>query len=226
MNVEEGVFKGVGVEGFVELLVVLVAQLARLLGPSGLRFIDNVGLFDGFVLRLFAFSGYVHALLFFATLDGNAHKTRVLLEQLLDFVLLQELFALAVDVQDDLGAAVLFGAGFEFKFGRTVTRPMCAFLFIFGLPGQGLDFHLAGYHKAGVEAQSKMANHGAFLNLAFVLLHKFFCARKGHVVDVLLHLVLRHADASVHNAKLLFLLVDVYLNGQITRFALEFAQIG
>ncbi len=112
VNVEEGVFKGVRVEGLVKLLVVLLAQVAGLLGPSGLRFIDNVGLLDGFVLRLFAFSGYVHALLFFATLDGNAHEARVLLEQLLDFVLLQERFALAVDVQDDFGAAVLFGTGF------------------------------------------------------------------------------------------------------------------
>ena len=130
VNVEEGIFKGVGVKRLVELVVVFAAQLAGFLRPSGFCFIDDVRLFDGFVLGFFAFCRHIDALFFLPALDGYAHKTRIFLQELLDFELLQKVLALAVDVQDDLGTPVFFRAALQFKLGRPIAGPMRTFFVV------------------------------------------------------------------------------------------------
>ena len=107
MDVEQGLLKGVGVEGLVESLVVLVAELAWLLGPGWAVGVDDVGYFFGFPLCLFAFGCDVVALFLLAANNGYAHKSGVLFKEFIDFKFLEKLLGISVDVKNDMGSAVL-----------------------------------------------------------------------------------------------------------------------
>ena len=116
MDVEEGLLKRVGVECFVEGLVVLVAEFAWLFGPRRAVRVDDVGNFIGFPLRVLSLGSGIGALFFFAADDGHAHESGVLLQQLVDLKLLEKFFGVAVNVQDDVGSAVLLLFGVEAVF--------------------------------------------------------------------------------------------------------------
>ena len=226
VNVEQGFLKAIGIQRFVKLFVVFVGQFRGFFGPSGSIGVDDVGHFFGLVLGLFAFGGHIRLLVAFAKLDGDAHEPRVFLQELADLEIFQKIFAVVGHIEDDFRAAVFLLKGLQGEFGRAVAVPMSAL--VFGGLGVafGLDFDCFGHHKGRIESQAKVPNHGGRVYLAFVLLHKFFRAGEGHLVDVLVHLFGGHANASVYNADLLLFLIDLHANGQVAQFAFELSQVG
>ena len=167
MDVEQGLLKGVGVEGLVERFVVLIAELAWLLGPGWAVGVDDVGYFFGFPLCLFAFGCDVVALFLLAANNGYAHKSGVLFKEFVDFKFLEEFLRICVDVKNDVGSAVLLLLADQAVLGRTVAGPQCTFC-LWHLPASAVNFNLGRNHKARVKTQSKVTNHSPLVDFAFV----------------------------------------------------------
>ena len=107
------------VERAVERLVVLVLQCRRGFRPQRLHIIDDVVLGGVHHLLLVA-----APFLLLAEGDGHGHELAVLLEQALELVLVEELLAVVVDVEDDVGA-VLGALGVVDLVGRrAVAAPL------------------------------------------------------------------------------------------------------
>ena len=96
-------------------------------------------------------------------------------------------------MQDDIGAGFAALTPFQGEVGGAIAAP--AHRLGIG-PGRERDqLHLVGHHEAGIEAQAEVADDGIIL--AFIFLQEFLGAGEGHLVDVALHLIGRHADAVV-----------------------------
>ena len=98
VNPEEGLVLH-GVEGAVEVLVVLVLECAWRLGPEGLYAVDDVVLIGLYVLAVFPFC-------LLAESHGHSHELAVLVEQLLYLVLLEELLAVVSYVEHDVATTL------------------------------------------------------------------------------------------------------------------------
>ena len=138
-------------------------------------------------------------------LDGHRHEVTVGFNQLANPGGLQ-IFLLPLhqgkgDGGTDGGAI----AGAQLKFSGTGTGPVhrrCSFLV-----GKTIDFHLGRHHKGGVEAQTKVADDRIGGGAIFVFGDKFFGAGKGHLVDVLFHLLGGHTNAGIGDGQGVFMLI-------------------
>ena len=108
-----------GVEGAVERLVVLVLQRAWGLGPQGLYIIDDIVLV--LVDHLFLFAA---PLLFLAEGHRYSHELAVFLEQTFELVLVEELLAVVVDIEDDIRTTVLALGIVDLVGRRAVAAPL------------------------------------------------------------------------------------------------------
>ena len=62
--------------------------------------------------------------------------------------------------------------------------------------------------------------------LSFVFGEEVLCTGKCDLVDVFVHLLGAHTDAVVNDAYGFVIFVHLYLNGEVTQFAVGFAQRG
>ena len=188
----------------------------RFLHFLGLGFAVLVGLALDFLLHLAR-----------AELDRDGQELAVFVEQFADAAFFEELGGIVADVEDDVGAAVALRDFVHRVLGAAVALPDDAVgaFFLAGFRDQG---HLRGDHEGGVEAQAKMSDDvGGFgFALGLELGDELLGTREGDLVDVLVDLFGVHADAAVADGEGLFLLVDFYLDGEVTQLALELARGG
>ena len=83
------------IEGVIELLIVLILQSARSLGPERLHIINNVILVSLHVLTVLPLS-------LFAEGYRHCHKLAVLVQEFLDLVLLEEFLAVVCNMENDV----------------------------------------------------------------------------------------------------------------------------
>ena len=88
-----------GVEGAVERLVVLVLQCRRGFRPQRFHIINNIVLVGIHLLAVLPFG-------LLAEGDGYGHELAVFVEQSLQLILVEELLAVVVDVEDDVRSVV------------------------------------------------------------------------------------------------------------------------
>ncbi|CUQ64893.1 Uncharacterised protein [Segatella copri] len=83
------------IKGVIELLVVLILQCARSLGPERLHIINNVILISLHILAVLPFG-------LLAESNRHCHKLAVLVQKFLNLVLLQEFLAIISNMEDDV----------------------------------------------------------------------------------------------------------------------------
>ena len=147
-----------GVEGTVEALVVLVLQRAGSLGPQGLYAVDDVV----FVcVNLLA----VLPLGLLAESQWYRHELAVFVEQFLNLEFLQKLFAVIIDVEDDVTASLCLFCLVNL-IGRTaVATPLDGYCILTIAAGD--DFHLLAHHERGIETKSEMSDDVVGVVLVF-----------------------------------------------------------
>ena len=201
-----------GEERVVELLVVLVLERRRRLRPEGLDAVDDVVLVG---IDLLA----VLPLRLLAEDHGHGHKLAVLREQLLDGRFLEIVLAVVVDVEDDVGTAVGLLHPVDGVFGAAVAGPAHGVAAL--APALGDDLDLLAHHEGGVESETEMADDG--LGLVLVLVEEVGDAGEGNLVDVLVDLLGRHADAAVGDGERAGLLIEGDADGEVAQVAGEVA---
>ena len=80
------------------------------------------------------------------------------------------------------------------------------------LPGQGVNGHLVCHHERGIKSQSEMADNLILVGLVLVLCHKVLHTGERDLIDVLVNLLLGHAQAVVRDLDGLLLLVHTDLD--------------
>jgi hypothetical protein len=140
-------------------------------------------------------------------LDGHRHEVAVGFDQLPDAGGFGVLFFALHQVQGDGGAHGATFRGAEGEFRGAVTAPVDGIGPF--LVGEGVDLHLGGHHKGGVEAQTKVADDGVFCGGVLILFDEILSTGEGHLVDVLLHLVSGHADAGIGHAEGFLVLIQL-----------------
>ena len=199
----------------IELLVVLVFQIRRFLGPYRGGVVDDVVLFRIHLLAVFPFR-------FFAEGYRYGQETAVLAKQLLNLVLFQELFAIVVDVHDDVRSAVGFFCFFYFIGRTSVTAPfygLCSFLVTFGH-----DFHFLAHHERRVETQAEVSDDG--IGIVFIFIQEVIGAGERDLVDVLVYFFFCHTQSPVAHRDGTVVLVHFDTDFQFARFALEVSFVG
>ena len=86
-------------------------------------------------------------------------------------------------MQDDVCPALCAATLLKEVFRIALTAPVDG-LSTFAV-GEGLDLYSGGYHKGGVEAQTKVSDDGDLIIL--VLVEELFSPREGDLIDVLLY---------------------------------------
>jgi len=146
------------IERTVEVLIVLVFQCRRCLGPQRFHAVDDV-----VVLRLHFLAILPFCLL--AKGDRHCHELAVLIQQSRDARLLKEFLAIVSDVQHNVGTAVSLLSLLKRELWRTVASPVHGLGTLLIALGDDLD--LVRHHKAGVEAESEVSDDGIGLILVF-----------------------------------------------------------
>ena len=177
-----------GIERAVKVLVVFVFQCAGGLRPQRFHIVNDVVFFRVHLFSILPFG-------LFAEGDGDGQELAILVEQLLYARFVQELFAIVVDIQHDVGAAVVFLHLFYFVSGRPIATPLHG-LRTFLIAARD-DFHLLAHHKGRVETQTEVPDNG--VGVVFVLVEEVGYARKSDLVDVSVNLVGGHSHTSVAN---------------------------
>ena len=213
MNREERLFT-YGIEFVVELLVLLGGDLGGFYGPQRGDVVDDVVLVG---IDVFA----VFPLLHLAESDGNGQEATVLAQQFFDLRIFAVFERIGRKVQYDRGPPVaLLGRFLHFVFGRSFATPMYRLGAL--LVGAGENLHFVSDHESGVESQSEVADN----RLVLVFLHELLGARKGDLVNIALHLVGSHADASVGDRQGFGILVRRNADRQVAQVAFYVAHRG
>ena len=134
----------------------------------------------------------------FSKIDRDRHEGAVLVQDLSRPVLIGEFGAVVIQIKRHSGAALLPVAVPHLKFHAAVGFPVHRDGL--RLVGQGIDGHPVRHHEGGVEAQAEVADDLVVVRLVLVLLQEILRAGEGDLVDVLIHLIRRHADAVVREA--------------------------
>src|SRR5699024_4895270 len=189
----------------VELVVLLVGDLALLLFPDGHHAVQGLqlgvllplglvvlGLGVGF--RLLAALGPLH-------LDGVADVVAVLFDDgghavLRDVVVVVLGVGAGLDVQDDVGAGGLLFGGGDLIALHAAGLPLPG---LAAAVGFGDDGDMVGHHEGGVEAHAELADDVNVLVGVFGL--EVLAARVGDGAQVLLQLGPGHADAVVRDGE-------------------------
>ena len=103
----------------------------------------------------------------------------------------------------------------DFKFGRTVTRPLHRLSAL--LITTRNDVYTLAHHKGRVETKPEVANN--CIRIVLIAFEEVGSAREGNLVDVLFNLLGRHTDTAVANRKCLSLSIYLHLHGQVAKFA-------
>ena len=206
----------------VELVVLLVGHVRLLALPDGNHRVDRVGLGVGLVLGLVVVAGVFRLRLLARLgnlhLDGVAHVVAVALDQVLQAVLgkigvVVVLVGVLLEREDDVGAVLgALGLGDGVALNAVgFPRPR-----LVAAERTGNDAHLGGDHEAGVEADAELADD---VDVVTLLLGVVGLERLGIGVcdgaEVLVELVLRHADAVVRDGDGAGTLVEADVNGQL-----------
>ena len=215
VDMEEGFVELHGIEFVVELGIVLFGEFGGLAGPCRLRIVDDI-LFARFLLAA------VFPLLLHAKDNLNREEVAVFGEQLLNLAILEILFVLVVDMENDVGTAFGLDGRFHLIDGAAVARPMDSLGPVFIAERENL--HALGDHEGGIEAQAEVADNGG--GVVLVLLNELLGTGEGNLVDVAVHLFGCHADAVVGDSECLFLLVDEDAYTKVAEFAFGIAHRG
>ena len=207
--------EGMG-DGLVELLVLLVRHLAARTLPERHHGVDRRHLVHILVLGLFGVAALLDPARRAQHTDGVADVVGIFFHQLIEPIAVEVLgiFLLVrvrLEVHDDVGAdAVLltFGDGVAVRAG--------------GLPAVGGlravflrdDRDLVRDHERGVEAHAELADDVDVL-LLLGLLTEFVRAGRGDDAEVVLQLVLVHADAVIAHGQRARVLIHGDLNFEI-----------
>ena len=206
----------------VELVVLLVGHVGFLALPDGNHRVDRVGLGVGLVLGLVIVAGVFRLRLLARLgnlhLDGVAHVVAVALDQVLQTVLgkigvVVVLVGVLLEREDDVGAVLgALGLGDSVALNAVgFPRPR-----LVAAERAGNDAYLGGNHEAGVETDAELADD---VDVVALLLGVVGLERLGIGVrdgaEVLVELVLRHADAVVGDGDGASALVEADVNGQL-----------
>merc|ERR1719312_1260978 len=126
--------------------------------------------------------------------DGVADELRVLLDNLLDLLLLEELSLVLLHVEDDLGASAhgLASVGSDGE-GSSSRRLPDVLLVIIVL---GVDSDLVSHKVGGVETHTELSDHGD-VSSSGESLHESLGAGLGDCSKVVDHVSLGHTNTSV-----------------------------
>ena len=200
------------IQGAVEREVVLLLEVGRGLGPQGLDAVDDLVLVGIDILA-------VLPLLLLAEDDRDGHELAVLVQEALDAGFLCIFRRIVIQIQGDDGAAVGL-LDFLHLIGRgTVAAPFHGLRAL--LPGERLDGDLLRHHERAVEAEAEMADDAA--DLVLVLLQELAGGGERDLVDILVDLLLGHADTGVDDFQGLLLLVQFDPDLEVAQFILAVA---
>ena len=174
----------------VERFVLLVGAFGGILLPQGHRVVDRLFLGD-----FFAFLGFFRILV--CKVDLDRHERTVFFEYRAQFIRLEVLCALVVDMHDDGRAAILFVVGDIHFIGALVRAdPLHG---IAAAVGTAAYLYAVADHKRRVKAETEVTDDtvGRALAFALILLDKLHCARQCDVADVLLDLIGIHTDTVI-----------------------------
>ena len=196
----------------IEIVVFLVGDVLLVLVPDGNHGVERLDLGVGLVLGLLVLlRALFHAALFDLHADGVADVVGVFAHELLQLPGLEEagiffVVGVGLELHDDVGADV-----------RALTRGHSVAVRALGFPFPGLvgavflrdDGHLVRDHERRVEAHAELADDvgiGALVTLH--LLAEFQTAGGGDDAQVVLQLLLAHADAVVADGQQAALLIN------------------
>ena len=209
----------------VELVVLLLLHPAPLPLPQGHHGIEGLDLRVGLVLRLVVLPGVLRAGLHVGVAhlhaDGGVDVIGVLLHQLLEPAGLQIfavllLLGVRLQVKNDLGAHALLPAALHRVAVGSVAFPLPGFLRPIG---PGADSDRIGHHEGGVKAHAELADDVGVLGVLSQLLLELVGAGGGDDAQVVLQVLLVHADAVVGDGDGARLLVS--LQGDLKILALD-----
>ena len=78
--------------------------------------------------------------------------------------------------------------------------------------GKGVNGHLVRYHERGIEAQSEVADNLVLIGLVLILFHEIPDTGKCNLVNVLVNLILGHAQTAIRNLNGLVRWINAYLD--------------
>ena len=185
----------------VELVVLLLRDLALLPLPEGDHGVQGLPLPDVLILRLVVGGALLPAGVGDLHPDGEADVVGVLLHEALQGILLEVLAVLAglvlgvlLDVENDVGADGLLLAGLHGVAVHAVRLPAAGGV---GAVLARYDGDVVRDHEGGVEAHAELADDIRRLLAALGLLAELEGAAPGDDAQVVLQLLLVHADAVV-----------------------------
>ena len=210
---------GIGKPLLVELVVLLLGDVALLPLPQGHHAVQSLPLEFLLVLRVLLSAallqhrmGHLHA-------DGEADIVRILLHQLVQRILPQVLavlvllLAVLLDVHDDVGAHRLLLAGLDGVAVHAGGLPLPRLLLPV-LPGN--DGDLVSHHEGGIKAHAELADDiGVRGGVAVQLLPELETAGGGDDAQIVLQLLPVHADAVIADGQQTLLLVQHQLDGKL-----------
>ena len=215
VDMEEGFVELHRIEFVVEGLVIFFGQVRGFAGPCRVDIVDDI-LFVKFDFLA------VFPLFLFAKGNLDRQELTVFLEQSFDRCVLQVLTELIVDMQHDVGSALGFDGLFHRVLRISRARPVNGFRVLF--VGLREDLHFLADHEGGVEAETEMADDG--FGLVLVLVEELLGAGESDLVDELIHLFGRHADAMVGDGEGFLGFVDDDADTQVAEVTLGFADRG
>ena len=191
-------------DGFVELGVLLVADVFLGARPQGRSLVDGFPLAGLDHAAGLAAAGLVPRgdqlavfPLFLFHHDGQADVVGVLVDDVLELPAAGVVHRVVAQVQDDAGAALGAGNGFDLEVAGAAAGPAHAFGLLHA-GAAGLDGDLVGHDEAGVKAHAELADElGVGLLVAAELAHEVLGAALGDGAEVVDGFLGAHADAVV-----------------------------
>ena len=144
----------------------------------------------------------------FGKVNLRRHKVTIFLNNLSRLIFITELETIFVNIEGDLCSYLGSAPLFHIEFRSSVTFPMHRFgsLFI----GKRIDVYLIRHHKCGIKTKAKMSDDLIFIRFILILFKKVGCPGKSDLVNILFHLVRRHADTVINKFQRLFFRIDYH----------------
>ena len=207
--------------GLIEISVLLVRDFGLFLGPNGNHrvedFLLDEGLGCGHVIVASVLGFLERTRLLHVHDDWVADVIAVALYQVLDeglreVLVVIDLVGVLAQVQDDVRAALLAGGLADVVALDAVAFPLESLVAAVRFRNDG---DLVGDHERRVEANAKLADDVDFLELIGIRALELERARMGDGAQVLIELVLGHANAVVADGERAGILVNGNLNAQV-----------
>src|SRR5690606_17369021 len=127
--------------------------------------------------------------------DGYRQEFAILFEDILQFVLVEELFGIFVDVQDYIRSALGARALRKYIRGDAIANPTRRLSAL--LVRKRLDFHFVGHHECRIKTKTETTDDLVGIFSLFEFLNELGSTRKRNLVDVFLHFLTRHPNTAV-----------------------------